>query len=239
MVKLRAWIVISLSTWILPAIAQTFTEQGKTYPLSADGNKYVVSGFIPFSQLNDESIYANALLWVIENVCPKLREGISEVNVNAKNFSCELTFASQADSKQSNTYYCKAIFRVADGKLIYYLSDVLIESAVLVMKKVTAMEKLSPEKKPSHKEIMDDFVQVESKILNKMFDFIATNQLQPITHWKEISISKPVEGMTEDECRLAFGKPQTILETNGEIQWMYSSSFYLFFKNGRVQTIIK
>ena len=142
-------------------------------------------------------------------------------------------------AKQNNTYYCKAIFRVAEGKLVYYLSDVLIESSVLVMKKVTAMEKLQPEKKASHKEIMDDFVQVESQMLNRMFDFIATHQLSPITHWNEISIGKPVKGMTEDECRLAFGKPQTVLESNGEVQWMYSSSFYVFFKNGRVETIIK
>ena len=101
------------------------------------------------------------------------------------------------------------------------------------------MEKLQPDKKASHKEIMDDFVQVESQMLNRMFDFIATHQLSPITHWNEISIGKPVKGMTEDECRLAFGKPQTVLESNGEVQWMYSSSFYVFFKNGRVETIIK
>ena len=209
---------------ILPAMAQTFTEQKKTYPVSADGSKYVVSGFTSFSPASDEHIYANALLWTVENVCPKLREGITEANVPAKSFSCDLVLASQADSKQNNTYYCKAIFRVAEGKLVYYLSDVLIESSVLVMKKVTAMEKLQPEKKASHK---------------RMFDFIATHQLSPITHWNEISIGKPVKGMTEDECRLAFGKPQTVLESNGEVQWMYSSSFYVFFKNGRVETIIK
>lgn len=29
--------------------------------------------------------------------------------------------------------------------------------------------------------------------------------------------------MTEDECLLAFGKPQTIQESNGEVQWMYSA----------------
>ena len=74
---------------------------------------------------------------------------------------------------------------------------------------------------------------------SRMFDFIATHQLSPITHWNEISIGKPVKGMTEDECRLAFGKPQTVLESNGEVQWMYSSSFYVFFKNGREETIIK
>lgn len=71
---------------ILPAMAQTFTEQKKTYPVSADGSKYVVSGFTSFSPASDEHIYANALLWTVENVCPKLREGITEANVPAKKF---------------------------------------------------------------------------------------------------------------------------------------------------------
>ena len=92
------------------------------------------------------------------------------------------------------------------------------------MKKITPMEKLQPDKKASHKEIMDDFVQVESQVLNKMFDFIVMKQLSPITHWNEISINKPVKGM---------------ITGHGEVQWMYSSSFYLFFKNGHVETIIK
>lgn len=239
MTKQRFLAIICLVAGVLPAMAQTFTEQKKAYPISADGNKYVVSGFTPFGSLSDETIYANALLWTVENVCPKLREGITETNIAAKSYSCDLILTSQAGSNQNNTYYCKAIFRVADGKLIYYLSNVHIESSMIVMKKVTPMEKLQPEKKPSHKEIMDDFVIVESQVLNKMFDFIATYQLGPISHWNEISIGKPVKGMTEDECRLAFGKPQTVLESSGEVQWMYSSSFYLFFKNGHVETIIK
>lgn len=238
-IKKRFLTTACLLVGMLPAIAQTFTELKRTYPVSADGNKYVVSGFTPFNSLNDENIYANTLLWTIENVCPQLREGITEINVPEKSFSCDLTLTSQADSKQNNTYYCKATFRVADGKLIYYLSNVQIESSVLVLKKVTAMEKLQPEKKASHKEVMDDFVQIESQMLNKIFDFVTTNQLSPITHWKEISINKPVKGMTEEECLLAFGKPQSVQESNGEVQWMYSSSFYLFFKNGHVETIIK
>ena len=239
MTKRQFLVILYLLVGIIPLIAQTFTEQKKNYPISADGNKYVVSGFTPFSDMQDENIYANALLWIVKNVCPQLREGIAEVNVPAKNFSCDLILASQADSSQKNTYYCKALFQVKDGKLVYYLSNIRIESSAVIMKKITPMEKLQPGKKASHKEIMDDFVQVESQVLNKMFDFIITNQLSPITHWNEININKPVKGMTEDECLLAFGKPQTIQESNGEVQWMYSSSFYLFFKNGHVETIIK
>ena len=239
MTKRQFLAIMYLLTGVIPLIAQTFTEQKKSYPVSTDGNKYVVSGFTPFSGMQDVNIYANALLWTVKNVCPQLREGITEVNAPAKNFSCDLILASQADSNQKNTYYCKALFQVKDGKLVYYLSNIRIESSAVIMKKITPMEKLQPDKKASHKEIMDDFVQVESQVLNKMFDFIVTNQLSPITHWNEISINKPVKGMTEDECLLDFGKPQTIQESNGEVQWMYSSSFYLFFKNGHVETIIK
>lgn len=234
------FLILFLSLFrIFTLSAQTFVETGNIYPISVDGNKYVVNGFISFNNLKDEEIYANALLWTVKNVCPKLQEGIINRDVKAKSFSCDLVLGSLAGSGLDNTYYCQVVFRIADKKLIYYLSDVLIESPAFVMKKVTPLEKLTPEKKAPHKQTVDDFIQVESSVFNRMFDFISTNRLSEITHWNEIGIRKPVKGMTEDECRLAFGKPQTILETNGEVQWMYSSSFCLFFKNGCVQTIIK
>ncbi len=104
MTKRQFLVILYLLVGIIPLTAQTFTEQKKNYPVSADGNKYVVSGFTPFSDMQDENIYANALLWIVKNVCPQLREGIAEVNVPAKNFSCDLILASQADSSQKNKY---------------------------------------------------------------------------------------------------------------------------------------
>lgn len=240
MIKRQIWLFVISVTLVLSMKAQTFTEIGNVYPVSVDGSKQVVTGFMSFQGLADENIYANALLWTVENVCPQLREGITEVNIPAKSLSFDLILSSASDnSKMKNVYYGKMTFKVTDGKLVYYLSDILIESSVLIMKKVTPLEKLTPEKKVSHRQTVDDFVQCESAMLNKLFDFIVSNKPAPITHWNDIAIRRPVEGMNEDECRLAFGKPKSILETNGEVQWMYSSSFYLFFKNGCVQTIIK
>ena len=139
--RLRLWVIVFLLGGVLPSlIAQTFTEQKNTYPLSADGSKYVVNGFIPFSPMIDESIYANALLWTIKNVCSAQRDGITEVSIPAKSFSCNLVLTSQADAKQKNTYYCTAQFQVKDGKLVYYLSNIQIESSVVIMKKVTRSE---------------------------------------------------------------------------------------------------
>ena len=73
MTKRQFLAIMYLLTGVIPLIAQTFTEQKKSYPVSADGNKYVVSGFTPFSGMQDENIYANALLWTVKNVCPQLR----------------------------------------------------------------------------------------------------------------------------------------------------------------------
>ena len=56
MTKRQFLAIMYLLTGVIPLIAQTFTEQKKSYPVSADGNKYVVSGFTPFSSMHDENI---------------------------------------------------------------------------------------------------------------------------------------------------------------------------------------
>lgn len=218
------------------ASAQTYTEIGTIYPLQTHDGKCVVNGFkqLPGS---DETIFTNAMLWVIENVCPQLQEGIKEVNVPSKRFICEIVL--KPDATKSTTYYTNAMFKVADGKLIYHFSDIEMESTQLMMKRLTPLEKLNPEKKEAHKQMLSDYERLASSVLNNLFDYVATNKPTAITHWSDIAIHRPVEGMTMDECRLAFGKPLSMMDTNGEMQWMYSTSFYLFFKNGVVSTIIK
>lgn len=236
MAKKHILLACCLAICALLAKAQSFTEIGATYPLQKNNGKCEVSGFINFTNSTDERIFTNALLWVVKNICPQLQEGIKEISVPAKKFTFEIVI--KPDGAKS-TYYSNATFRVADGKLIYYISDIEVESTSLVIKRLTPFEKLNPEKKEAHKQMIAEFEKLSSQILNNIFDYVSTYQSSPITHWSDISIHRAVEGMTEDECLLAFGKPQSIMETNGEIQWMYTTSFYLFFKQGVVSTIIK
>lgn len=163
-------------------IAQTFTEQKNVYPLSTGSSKYVVNGFIPFGPMNGESIYTNALLWITKNAYSAQRDGVAEVSISTEDFSCDLMLTFQTDAKQKNTYYCTTQFQIKDRKLVHYLSNVQIESLVVTTKEVTPMEKLRPEEKPSYQETMGDFVQIESQVLNKLFDSVNTNQLSFITH---------------------------------------------------------
>ncbi len=236
----KLFLIIALGVSCISGIAQdnTFSETGTRYPLSADGKKLVVSGFASFSGKTDADIFANAMLWAVENLCSELRDGITEVDVKKMRFTCNLVLGSMPNSGMENVYNCQAIFSVASGRLIYYLSNISVTAKSFISKNVTPFEKLNPEKKESHKEIMDDFVASESATLNNMFDFIASNR-PSVRHWDEIGIRKPIVGMTMDECLIAFGKPKTDYESNGETQWMYSTSFILFFKDGKVCTVIK
>lgn len=215
-------------------LSNTYSEIGTQYELSIDNNQYIVTGFIPFSGKTDQTIFANAMLWTVENVCPQLRDGITNVNVPKLKFSCEMIL----ESTQGNTFYCNASFNIVNGRLIYYISDIKAVTKSFVSKNLTPFEKLNPEKKQNHKLLMSDFTKTISSTLNNMFDFIMTNKPN-VSHWDEIAISKPIVGMTEDECRIAFGKPKNIFESNDEIQWSYSTSFFIFLKNGKVTSFLK
>ncbi len=123
--------------------------------------------------------------------------------------------------------------------MVFLINDITVESPILMISKTTAFEKLQPEKKKGHKTIIKEFEDLESKVIASIVDYIKTNELKPITHWEEISSGQISKGMNEDECMLAFGKPIGITESNGETQWMYSGSFYIFFKEGVVSSFIK
>lgn len=61
------------------------------------------------------------------------------------------------------------------------------------------------------------------------------------TTWKLIQNGKVVTGMTKKECELSWGKPDDINKTTiGNTiseQWVYSSTRYLYFKNGLLTAI--
>lgn len=236
---MRKLICVMLSLCAISAQAQTFVDLGAIYPINADGDKYSINGFVAFDGESDEDIYAKALIWAIENISPKQHEGISPINHSSKDFKCQLLLSSKVGSGLSNIYHCNATFRVASGKLLYYFTDIMVESSNPLFKRITPFESLSPQKNQRHKQTIDDYVDVSSLVLNKLFDHIVEYELESITHWDNVKNKYLVEGMNRDECRLAVGKPQSITESAGEEQWMYSSSFYIFFKNGVVVTIIK
>ena len=168
-----------------------------------------------------------------------MHDGVSSIDYEGLKFTCDLRLTSVPGTGQDNLFYCKATFQVGDGQLLYYISDIVAQSSVLFMKRVTPLEKLTPEKKESHKKLFDDFVAAESALLNKVSHYVTSYPLSPVTHWDNIVNRNPVKGMTMDECRLAFGKPRLESKMGTTTQWTYTSSLKLFFKGNEVSTILR
>jgi len=220
--------------------AQTFVEQKKMYPVTLNEEKRVVTGFQSFT-IDDNEIFANALMWAINNLCERERNTLFDINVAKKEFSFNATFDYIVSGKPKYQYIFKGNMRIVDRKLVYNLYDIEYKTnSILNFSSTSSIDKLSPEKKQKQKEIISAFQELESKMLNSLFDVITEKKCSIITHWDDINIQRPVKGMNEDECLLAFGKPNNIYEdNNNRTQWSYGLNFVLIFKNGLLETIIR
>ena len=218
---------------------QTYVESRKTYPITTSEDHRIITGFTSFGY-NDDVIFANALKWAITNVCNSKRDNISDIKVKKNEFTFDATLQDGSQSKGKHTYYCKTTIRVMDSKLVYTIHDIEYKTSTLLTTSYNSLDELNPEKKDKHKSIINTFQVLASSMLNQLFDYINENECKRITHWDDIDIQRPVKGMNEDECYLAFGKPNSIFNDNyGRTQWSYGLNFVLIFIDNSLETILK
>lgn len=224
-----------------PINGQSYEEINRVYPVINNNGQRAIIGFQEFSGLSDEQIYANALKWAIDEYCKERRDGLSDVEVLKKTFSFAVSHDYIIGGKTKYTFQYKADFKVVDGKLAYTLYDVYYRAnGFLPFSSSSHLDKLNPEKKSKHKDIIKAIEEVASNRLNVMFDAVVANQCAPISHWNDINIQRPVKGMNEDECFLALGKPTTNFEDNNNCtKWSYGLNWLLIFKGGKLETIIR
>lgn len=229
-------LVVYLSLYFAIFLPQLWGQKSY-YPLAYEGDKAVVTGFVSFNIMDDENIFTNTYLWVLDNICSVGKDEIKEMSIQNKSLKFNTIISSLESSTITNVYHISVSLKILEGKLIFYLDDIWFEQGL--MKKNTSLNSLKPDSKSKHKEIIEDFVKSESSFLNKLFAFVDNNFSKPITHWKEIANENVVKGMNEDEVRLAIGKPRIVVDSDTEVQWMYSSSYYVFFKDDKVSLIMK
>ncbi|MBR1687683.1 MAG: hypothetical protein IJ710_04010 [Prevotella sp.] len=230
--------VIALLCLLPTAIrAQGFYEQRILYPIGTDNGKRVVTVFQTFNT-SDERILANAMLWAINTTCAQERDQLFDINVNRKTFSFNTTLEELDKGKTKYSFTCKVNIRVSEGKLVCTVYDISYKTGFILASDFP-LERLNDEK-PKQKEVLNAFQRQTSGMLNLMFDAVAGNRCLPISHWNDIHLQRPVKGMNEAECLLAFGKPQSIYEPDANgVQWSYNLNFVLIFRNGQLATIIR
>ena len=216
------------------AEAQDFLGPSEIYHLSSDGSSLVISGFRDVGR-KDEINFANAFLWTVENVCQKHREGISDL-VYKERFSFDVTLEQMMPDRKPRKFSATVTLRFKDGKMNYLVSNIACQGTA-ALSKMSPIEKFNQKDTPANRQIIHGFETACSKMLSDLFHYVDTNSPMLIKHWDEIAAGRPVQGMNTDECLLAFGKPVNISGTD-EVQWMYTSSFFLFFKEGKLTTIL-
>ena len=216
------------------AEAQDFLGSNEVYHLSSDGASLVISGFRDVGR-KDETNFANAFLWTVENVCPKHREGISDI-VYKERFSFDVMLEHMMPDRKTRLFSARVTLRFKDGKMSYLVSNITCQGSA-ALSKMSPIEKFNQKDTPANRQIIYGFEAACSKMLENLFHYVDTNSSMFISHWDDIAASRPVKGMNTDECLLAFGKPVNISGTD-EVQWMYTSSFFLFFKDGKLTTIL-
>ena len=214
-------------------------------PYSELKGKMILSQFHTLEKpATAEGIFLNALLWNIDNrqLPDNEKEETNDPGIETDYDKLQFSFSlSWINPKTASRYRCLLSVKVSENIITMLTSDITYEAETAVIKLVKRLpfEKLQPDKKPKHKEYMDEFAALHRRYVEEMLTAIAANQPPVISHWTEIREKNVAKGMTEAECLLAIGKPASIQKQGTKTEWMYDSYTYLFFENGVVSSFIK
>lgn len=230
---------------ILCTVCMQLHAQGNiSSPYSEVKGNVVISEFHTLDKPNSaEGIFLNALLWMIENRELENTEeeedkSTFEIDYDKKQYLLEFM---QTNPKSASRYRCLFSVKVTDNIITILASNITYEAETSVIKLVKrlAFEKLQPEKKPKHKEYLNEFAILHKETVKRMLEAIIANPAPTITHWTEIKNKEVVKGMSKQECLLAFGKPASVQKQENKEEWMYNSYTYVFFENNIVTSLIK
>ncbi len=126
-------LVVYLSLYFAIFLPQLW-GQNSYYPLAYEGDNAVVTGFISFNVMDDESIFTNTYLWVLDNIYSVDKDEIKEMSIQNKSLKFNTIISSLESSTITNIYHINVSLKILEGKLIFYLDDIWFEQGL--MKKI-------------------------------------------------------------------------------------------------------
>lgn len=207
----------------------------KTFPLSVADNKIICTESESYGNKDDRALFVNALLWAIDRG-PKLKEDISQCGMSKLKFTTKINLVSAENAKQG--YECFLSIQVASQQLVFLVHDISCITTGILGNAIP-FEKLVPEKKEKHKAYMEEFVKLNTAMLNELIQFVGTNTAPAMEHWDKVCNGNLESGMNETECKLIMGKPVNIQDNGKRVQWMYDTFTYLIFEDGVLKTILR
>lgn len=232
-------LAVGIAAWAACGMAQAQSSLPEPYR-SIDGET-AISQFnaLDYPTAPDD-IFLNAMLWAINNTDKSegSSEGFADIDYDKRQFE----FTTSLESKKLGVRYAYTLgVRVTDNIITLLAREIGVESEVAVVKltKKLSFDKLQPEKKPKHKDYLDDFAKLFLARVTEIESYVSTHTPPVVEHWVQIKTNQVVKGMTEDECLLSLGKPATMSTQGNQTEWMYDAYTYLFFENGVLKSFIK
>ncbi|MDD6900885.1 MAG: hypothetical protein PUE25_03535 [bacterium] len=210
-----------------------------------EGDEMVVNHTEYITEKNRSSILAGAMMFIIENLDAK-SQAYPQMNPDTYSFlingKYEVTTGKNnlLDKLNEVTYKYTLQIAAEDGTL--HLKVFNIETSFkekgFIPKKMK-MKKLMASDKEQHKELVSNFVRLNTEYISKITGYVTDANLQKVTHWKEVAEGLVVPGMNKTEVRLSIGIPQTERDTGQGEKWMYGYDYVVLYNNGVVKRVIK
>lgn len=223
MIRRQLFILLTMLTCVTSIVAQV------SFDVSVVEKRRIVTGTQDF-QKSDDVIFANALLWAV-NEGPGRKEEIVDCDFVKRQFS--MVYHLQREGEEA--YTCRLGVKVAQGKLVFLVSEVKVQGGLL--SSFVSFDRLNPEKKAKHQDIINDFQALNNQKLLSLFSFVG-DYSPKITNWKNVCMNRIDRGMSADEVRLIYGKPINIQSDGTKVQYMYSSFVYVFMENDTVASFV-
>jgi len=225
MVKKILFIVISMLACNNLMMAQV------SFDVTIAEKKRIVSGAVSYDKTDDEA-FANVLLWAV-NEGPGRKDEILDCDFVKRQLTMVYNLKR---SEEEIAYTCRLSLKVAEGQLMFLVNDIKIQGGG-ILGAFQNFDKLNPEKKPKHQDIINDFQSLNNQKLQELINFIAENN-PVITNWKNVCLGKIDKGMSSDEVKLIYGKPINIQASGTDAQYVFSTFIYVFLENGVVKSFV-
>lgn len=201
-----------------------------SFDVTVSEKKRIVSGAISYEKSDDEA-FANVCLWAF-NEGPGRKEEILECDFVKRQLT--MVYNLKRDNNDI-AYTCRLSLKVLDGSMMFLVNDIKIQGGIMGI--FQNFDKLNPNKKPKHQDIINDFQSLNNKKLQNLINFISENK-PVITNWKKICTGQLERGMSKDEVKLIYGKPVNIQENGNNCQYVFSTFVYVFLENGIVKSFV-
>lgn len=224
-----------LTLLLLCACAAASAQGGCTLE-KVDG-KYVCQGSVGCGK-SDRAIFCGMALWTLDQA----------VDANAKSAAARADAASlqvsvrpsvQVEDDAVQSYSFNLTLSARNGSLHYAIEKIrCTPKGFFGGITAVSLDKINTEKKPKQKALIDKFATLCGPYVQAMTADIKSRSAD-VRHWDAITQGQVVKGMTESECVLAAGKPDTVTKNPQRVQWQYESGLLVVFENGRVTAAVK